>query len=108
MSGAIYKLSGKALFTAVGEDIVALNVDDGQCYGMEKVTAAVWRLLETPMSIDDLCDRLADLYAVEPALCRTDVDRLVHQLRSEGLIEEVAAAASRPTSPGLSPGSGDR
>ena len=59
MSGPVYKLSGKALFTAVGSDIVALNVDDGQCYGMEKVTAAIWRLLETPMAIDEICDHLS-------------------------------------------------
>ena len=89
MSGPVYKLSGKALFTAVGEDIVALNVDDGQCYGMERVTAAVWRLLEKPMSIDTICERLVELYAVDPAVCRADVERLFGQLRSEGLIEEV-------------------
>ena len=89
MSGAAYKLSDKALFTAVGEDIVALNVNDGQCYGMEKVTAAVWRLLDTPMSMDQICDRLVALYAVEPDVCRADVERLIGQLRSEGLIEEV-------------------
>ena len=88
MSGPTYKLSGKALFTAVGEDIVALNVNDGQCYGMEKVTAAVWRLLETPMSIDDVCERLMTLYAVDPEVCRTDVERLLDQLRGEGLVEE--------------------
>ena len=88
MSGPIYKLSGKALFTAVGEDIVALNVDDGQCYGMEKVTAAVWRLLDTPMSIDDVCERLMALYAVDPKVCRADVQRLFDQLRGEGLVEE--------------------
>lgn len=89
MSGPIYRLSGKALFTAVGEDIVALNVDDGQCYGMEKVTAAVWRLLDTPMSIDQLCERLVEQYAVDPDTCRADIERLFGQLRSEGLIEEV-------------------
>ena len=89
MSGAVYKLSGKALFTTVGDDIVALNVDDGQCYGMEKVTGAVWRLLEKPMSIDQVCDRLVALYAVEPDVCRADIERLFVQLRSEGLIEQV-------------------
>ena len=88
MSGPIYKLSGKALFTAVGEDIVALNVEVGQCYGMEKVSAAVWRLLETPMSIDDICERLLEKYEVEPEVCRADVERLFHQLRGEGLVEE--------------------
>ena len=87
MTAPIYKLSGKALFTAVGEDIVALNVDDGQCYGMEKVTAAVWRMLETPMSIDSVCDELIAIYAVEPAVCRADVERLFDQLKNEGLIE---------------------
>ena len=92
MSGPTYKLSGKALFTAVGEDIVALNVDDGQCYGMEKVTAAVWRLLETPMNIDDICQRLMALYAVDPEVCRADVKRLFDQLRGEGLVEEVSPA----------------
>ncbi len=89
MSGPVYKLSGKALFTAVGDDIVALNVDDGQCYGMEKVTAEVWRLLDTPMSIDQMCARLVEIYAVDPDTCRTDVERLFGQFRSEGLIEEV-------------------
>jgi hypothetical protein len=88
MSGPVYKLSEKALFTAVGDDIVALNIGDGQCYGMEKVTAAVWRLLETPMSIDELCGRLVEMYAVEPDVCRADVERLFGQLRSEGLVEE--------------------
>lgn len=89
MSGPVYRLSGKALFTAVSEDIVALNVDDGQCYGMEKVTAAVWRLLDTPMSMDQICDRLVEMYAVDNATCRADVERLFGQLRSEGLIEEI-------------------
>ena len=87
MSEPVYKLSGKALFTAVGEDIVALNVDDGQCYGMEKVTAAIWRLLDTPMGLDEICDRLVKMYAVEPATCRADVARLLEQFRSEGLVE---------------------
>ena len=93
MSGPIYKLSGKALFTAVGEDIVALNVDDGQCYGMERVTAAVWRLLETPINIDDICERLVELYAVDPKVCRADVERLFGQLRSEGLVEVASPTA---------------
>lgn len=93
MSGPLYKLSRKALFTAVGSDIVALNVEDGQCYGMEKVTAAVWRLLETPLSFDQLCDRLLDMYNVSPETCRADVTRLIGQLRNEGLIEAVEPAS---------------
>ena len=89
MSGPKYRLSGKAMFTEVGEDIVALNIDDGQCYGMEKVTAAVWRLLETPMSLDSVCERLTEQYAVDASVCRAEIEPLFSQFLSEGLIEEV-------------------
>lgn len=92
MSATLYKLSDKALFTSLGDDIVALNVEDGQCYGMEKVTAEVWRLLAEPTNIERLCDRLVELYEVEPAVCRADVERLIAQLRREGLVESVNSA----------------
>jgi hypothetical protein len=60
---------------------------------MEKVTAEVWRLLAEPTDVDQLCDRLVEIYEVEPALCRADVQRLLDQLHSEGLVETVSAAA---------------
>lgn len=93
MSDIMYKLSGKALFTAVGSDIVALSIDDGQCYGMEKVSAAVWRLLETPMSLDQLCERLMRQYDVSAETCRAETGRLIEQLQGEGLIEVVQPAS---------------
>lgn len=93
MTDALYKLSGKALFTSLGDDIVALNVADGQCYGMEKVTADVWRLLAEPIGIDRICDRLIELYEVEPALCRSDVEQLIAQFQREGLVEAVTPAS---------------
>ncbi len=89
MSRPLYMRSEKAMFTNVGEDILALNVHDGQCYGMEKVSAAVWRLLAEPTDVERICESLVEQYEVEPALCRADVERLMAQFQSEGLIQEV-------------------
>lgn len=91
MTEPLYKLSDKSLFTSIGDDVVALNVEDGQCYGMEKVTAEVWRLLAEPTGLERICDRLVQLYEVDPAVCRADVERLIAQFRSEGLVETVTA-----------------
>lgn len=88
-----YKRSELAIFTEVGSDIVALNVERGQCYGMENVTAAIWAMLAEPASVDTICDRLMVQYEVEPERCRSDVDRLIGQFQAEGLIEPVAAPA---------------
>jgi transposase InsO family protein len=89
MSEQLYRRSDKALFSGVGEDIVALHVDNGHCYGMEKVSATIWELLAEPIGVGALCDRLTAMYEVEPEVCRADVERLLQDFRNEGLIETV-------------------
>ena len=93
MTTQLYKRSNDALFSEVGDDIVALNVERGPCYGMEKVTAVVWALLAEPTDVDSICRRLMERYDVAPEICRSDVDRLIGQFRGEGLVEEVASSS---------------
>ncbi len=69
-----------------------MNVERGRCYGMEKVTATVWELLSTPMSADNLCERLTEIYVVEPSTCRSDIEALLATVESEGLVERIAAS----------------
>ena len=85
----VWRRSNKALFSEVGEDIVALNVDQGNCYGMEKVTAAVWNLLETPRTLDQLVSALIERYDVGADQCRAEVAELMETMASEGLIEAI-------------------
>ena len=90
MSEQLYRRSDEALFSSVGDDIVALHVENGHCYGMEKVTADVWELLARPIGLSDICERLIGMYDVEPEQCRAEVQRLLDQLCSEGLVETSA------------------
>ena len=92
MSTQMYKRSPEAIFSEVGEDVVALHVERGHCFGMEKVTAAVWNLLAEPRSVDQLCEALLATYEVGPETCRADVGRLLALLEGEGLVEPVAPA----------------
>lgn len=91
MSSELYRRSDKALFSNVAGDIVALHVENGHCYGMEEVTVAVWDILAEPSDMATICSRLQDRYNVEPDRCRNDVERLMGQLRTEGLVETVSA-----------------
>ena len=92
MSSAVYKRSDGAIFAEVGGDIVALHVQRGQCYGLEKVSAEVWKMLDAPISVDAMCAELIDQYDVEPEVCRSEVERLLDQLQSEGLVERLDLA----------------
>ena len=83
-----YRRTAQTLSSEIGEDVVALQLDRGYCYGMEQVSAAVWRLLAEPSDVPTLCDRLADEFEVEPERCRRDVVQLLEQMRGEGLVEQ--------------------
>jgi hypothetical protein len=91
MASPLYRRSPSALFSSIGDDIVALHVKNGHCYGMEEVTAKVWQMLADPTDIDSICRRLLEDYDVEPSVCQEDVHRLISQLQSEGLIDAVGA-----------------
>ena len=89
----MYKRSQNAIFSEVGDDVVALHIQRGQCYGMEKVAADVWNLLAEPSDLESICSDLIERYDVERNLCRTDVANLLEQMQSQGLIEKVPSAA---------------
>lgn len=89
MNAQLYKHSGKALFAKVGDDVVALNIEGGQCYGMDKVAGTVWDMLAEPTDIGRICDRLIEVYDVTPDLCRAEVSKLIEQFESEGLLDQV-------------------
>lgn len=90
MTGPQFRRVDQALSANVGDDIVALNVASGHCFGMTEVSAAVWQLLEQPIALDSICARLCSDYDVEPERCKIEIAGLIEQMRSEGLVEEVA------------------
>ena len=84
-----YLRSDDAIFAPVGSDIVALHIPQGRCYGMEGVTAAVWELIDEPRDLESICAQLQEVYSVDSAECRSDVQSLMALLRTEGLVDVV-------------------
>ena len=70
----------------IDHEIVALCIEQGTCYGMNRVASRIWNLLAKPIRISDLCATLVASYRVDPDLCRRQVLDLLEQLRAEGLI----------------------
>lgn len=82
-----YRRSDQALHSEIAGDVVALHIDRGECFGMENVTAEVWRLLAEPNELDGICAALTQLYDVGDAQCREEVDQLLSVMIEAGLVE---------------------
>ena len=70
----------------IDREIVTLNIETGNCYGLNSVGSRIWNLLAAPIRAGDLCAQLIEEFQVEPNTCERQVNELLEELRVEGLI----------------------
>ena len=75
------------LGSELGSEVVMLSLRDGTYYGLDEVGAEIWRLIQTPTTIDRIVSSIVDTYDVDARRCRSDVINLVVALRDRGLVE---------------------
>jgi len=78
--------SGGFLDAEIDNEVVALSIEHGTCYGLNRVGSQIWRLLATPTRISDVCVALLRDYEVDPDVCERQVVELLEELRAEGLV----------------------
>lgn len=70
----------------IDHEVVALNIEHGTCYCLNRVGSRIWNLLSEPTRIGDLCATLLTEFNVDPNDCHRQVLDLLEELRAEGLI----------------------
>ncbi len=78
--------SESPLSAEVQGEVVLMNLDRGQYYGLDDIASDVWRRLEAPLTVHALCTALANEYTADPAAIERDVLALLEQMRAFGLI----------------------
>lgn len=78
--------TGTLIEAGVGDELFALDVEGGHCFGFNATAAQIWRLLEQPMTLAALCDALAAEYAIDRATCEAEVSALLRSLADEKLV----------------------
>ncbi len=88
LSSASIVARGKGFVdAAIDDEVVILSIEQGTCYGLNRVGSRIWNLLATPARIQDVCVTLLAEYRVDPKACEREVLDLLEELRAEGLVE---------------------
>lgn len=74
-------------------ETVLMSVERPAYYGVEGTADRIWKLLEEPRRVAELCAMLAAEYAVDGAACRRQVCDFLAELEREGLLRVVAELA---------------
>lgn len=85
-----YRRVGNVLDAEVGDELVALDVSAGECFGFNQVARTVWQLLAEPKSFAQLRDVLLAEYDVGDEQCSAELQELLDHLEAEGLIISAA------------------
>jgi hypothetical protein len=90
VSGARLARRADVFEAEVNGEVIALNVDTAECYGLNRVGSRIWRLLAEPRTAAEIREVLLAEYEADPADCERSVQRLLAELLDEGLIELAA------------------
>ena len=74
----------------VGGELVILNLDNEQYYGLDEPGTRMWSLLTNSPSIQSAIEMLQAEYDVEREMLEADMDNLIDELTHEGLLEIVS------------------
>ena len=72
----------------IGNELVALEPEAGNCFGFNEVATVVWRKLAEPKSFDELRDSLVADYDVSSEQCSTELKALLDEMKAQGLVEQ--------------------
>jgi hypothetical protein len=70
----------------LGGEAVLLDTDSGTYYGLNAVGTTIWRLLQQPRTIRELCQLVAAEFAVTEEQCKEDVFRFLGVLYQHRLL----------------------
>jgi hypothetical protein len=82
----VYKRAVDLMEAELGDELVALDPNAGDCFGFNSVATSVWRQLQEPKSFEELRDALLEEYEVDQQRCARELQELLDDLSARGLI----------------------
>jgi hypothetical protein len=70
-------------------ELVALDLEKGDCFGLDRVGAAIWHIAESPRTVGEIADRLVETHDVERTRCLTDILPFVDEMIDTGLLRRL-------------------
>ncbi len=67
-------------------EVVIVNLNSSVYYGLEGVGYRVWDLIQEPITIEAIRDRLVEEYDVEPERLESDLLTFIEKMEAEGLV----------------------
>lgn len=94
ISGVLYKPKADVVASDLGGHWALLDLSSSMYFTVNEAGAEVWQALQAaPATLDTLVNAVTETFDVEADVCRPDIEALVNDLSTAGLIEAVSNTA---------------
>ena len=84
-----YRAIKEHLFSDLTEEAVLLSLKNGKYYGVNHVGAAIWSIIQQPVTLSEIESSLMEQYEVDEETCRTEVETFLENMIREELIDVI-------------------
>lgn len=84
------------ILTRLEDELLGIDANAGNCFSLSGSGCRIWELIESPMAIGSICERLVAELDVDRQRCITDVIGFVTDLNKCGLVEVASAGDTSP------------
>jgi len=81
-----YVRNSKTISGRLHDEMVMMDIEQGKYFSLNPVATRIWDLLEMPMTLDKLCELLAEEYEVSHGQCKSEVEEHLAEMIKLGLI----------------------
>lgn len=89
LDNSIIVASQNQISSDLADETIILDLKSGQYYGLNAVASSVWNLIQQPRKVEEIRSHLMAEYEVNMQECSNDLQILISNLASKGLVELV-------------------
>jgi hypothetical protein len=87
----LYVCRSDVVSCALGDSVTLLDMRSEKYFTLNETGAVVWDRAQSPCTLVDLCDAIAQTYSIDGQAARADVEALVGRLVDAGLMHVLAS-----------------
>lgn len=87
---AKYIQNKKIIQSAIGEEVVMLDMDSGFYFGLNSVASIIWGKLEKEISLEEIISELLEEYNIDEVACENETKIFLNQLIEKNIIKVVS------------------
>jgi hypothetical protein len=87
---AKYIQNKKIIQSAIGDEVVMLDMDSGFYFGLNSVASIIWGKLEKEISFEEIIAELLEEYNIDQFTCENETEIFLNQLLEKNIIKLVS------------------